>query len=357
VTRFLPAISVSAALVLAAPFIGQLRAFVLSTFPDQYRLIIGGTIATAVTAAIVTALIRIRARRALRYGCLVAALALGTSYALISATGDATVDIVERFHFVEYGFIALLFYRAWFPAGDGSVLILAVLSAMLVGIGEEWLQWFIPARVGEFRDVVLNFWAIGCGLLVGIALDPPISFSLRLPRHSWRRVKRMAAVAILVLGLFLQSVHVGFHIDHPRIGSFKSMYRGQELRRLAQERAERWRTNPPLTWTRLSREDQYFTEGIMHVRRRNQCWHDKDFFCAWRENLILEEYFAPVLDTPSYISKDLHRWPPEQRGHIEQTEGVSTAAYVSEADDPPIWTWPRAAFWSVVGVLVVLLWL
>jgi hypothetical protein len=341
--------------VLAAPFIGQLRAALQDTFPDYYRAIILSAVFGSIAVALVVALVRIRERRALRYGCIATALVLGTAYALWSRTGDPAVDAVERFHFVEYGLIALLFYRAWSYLNDGSLLILPVLAAVLVGIAEEWLQWFIPSRVGEFHDVMLNAWAIGCGLLFAVALFPPPQLSLALSHSSWRRVKRCGAVVVLALAVFVQSVHLGFQIDHPKIGSFQSTYAGDELLEISRERAARWNSNPPLTWTRLSREDQYLTEGILHVRRRNLCWDEQNFACAWRENLILEEYFAPVLTTPSYISPDLHRWPPEQRADIERREGHIGVAYMSEADDPPVWTWPRWAFWTAVAVAVLLL--
>ena len=354
-SRFAPAIAASAALVLAAPFIGQLRAALQDTFPYQYRAIILTAVFGSIAAAIVVAIFRIRNRRVFRYGCIAAALTLGTSYALISRTGDPSTDMVERFHFVEYGLIALLFYRAWSYLEDGSRLILPVLGALLVGIAEEWLQWFIPSRVGEMHDVILNLWAIGCGLLFGLALDPPDRISLALPRQSWRRVKRFAAAVLIALAIFLQSVHVGYQIDDLSRGTFRSMYRGDELLALAAERTARWRRDPPLTWRRLSREDQYLTEGIVHVRRRNLCWNDGDFRCAWHENLILEGYFAPVLDTPTYISKDPHRWPPAQRADLELREGHASIPYVSEADDPPIWTWPRWMFWTAIAVAVLLL--
>jgi hypothetical protein len=75
-----------------------------------------------------------------------AALAVGSGYAVYSRTGDASVDAVERFHFVEYGLITLLYYRVWRgeQSSDASLLILPVLAALLVGICEEGLQWFIP---------------------------------------------------------------------------------------------------------------------------------------------------------------------------------------------------------------------
>ena len=352
--RFVPPVAASVVLVLAAPFIGQLRAKLQDWFPDQYRAIILIAVFGSIAVAIAAAAIRIRNRRLMRYGCIVAALVFGTSYALVSRTGDPAVDAVERFHFVEYGLIALLFYRAWRYVGDGSLLLLPVLAALSVGIAEEWLQWFVPGRVGELRDVVLNLWAIGCGVLFALGLDPPAPVSLRLTRSSWRRVKQLAAAVVIAFAVFFQCVHLGYVIDDPKTGLFRSTYDRSTLMELAQERAARWRRNPPLTWSRMSREDQYLTEGITHVRRRNLCWGEQDFACSWHENLILEEYFAPVLDTPTYISETPHRWPSEQRRDLEGRQ-IAGAAYASEADEVRIVTWPRPIFWSIVGVAVALL--
>ncbi len=46
------------------------------------------------------------------------------------------------------------------------MLVLPVLAGLLVGTADEWLQWFIPNRVGEIADILLNGIAIGCGLAV-----------------------------------------------------------------------------------------------------------------------------------------------------------------------------------------------
>ena len=75
----------------------------------------------------------------------------------------------------------------------------------------------------------------------------------------------------------------------------------------------KWRRDPPLVVRRLSREDQYLAEGLSHVRQRNAAWNAGDIMTAWRENRILEAFYAPVLDTPTYASKLGNRWPGEQR--------------------------------------------
>ncbi len=354
-TRFALPVLASASLVLAAPFIGQLRAALQSAFPGEYTRGVAAIILALVAIAVVAALVRIKQRRALRYGCIVAALVLGIGYAMVSRTGDPSVDVVERFHFIEYGLVTFLFYRAWRPVGDGSLLILPVLAALLVGTCEEWLQWFVPARVGEMRDVFLNLWAIICGLLFSVALDPPQRFTRSLRPTSWRRVRRLAAVVLLVFAMFFESVHLGYEVPDPEVGSFRSTYRRDQLDALAKERAERWKSNPLLTWSRLSREDQYFSEGVVHVRARNRCWTEDKLACASRENAILERYFAPVLDTPSFVSATGHRWPPEQRLDAKQRAGSNTAEVASVEEGSSIYVWPKTVFWIAVAAVIGLL--
>ena len=53
------------------------------------------------------------------------------------------------------------------------------------------------------------------------------------------------------------------------------------------------------------------------------------------ENLILEKYYAPVLDTPSYVSAQGHRWPASQRADAEARIGPGFMIYVSDAQDYP----------------------
>jgi hypothetical protein len=74
---------------------------------------------------------------------------------------------------------------------------------------------------------------------------------------------------------------------------------------------------------------------------------------AWSENLILEKYYAPVLDTPSYVSRTGHRWPADQRAHADQRRGV-TSSYESRADATEghhfIRTWSPVVLW--MGVMI-----
>jgi VanZ family protein len=359
--RFLLAVAVSVAVILSSPFIRDIRDWIRATFPGQYATIVATAVALAIGGAIVFAFVRIRNRRGLRYLAIVAALALGTGYALWNAQGIAEVDAVERVHFVEYGLITLLFYRVWRPRGDASMFVLPLLAGIAVGTLEEWLQWFIPGRVGDMRDVFLNGAAIVCGLLFSVGVDPPDTRSFELRPESLRRIGVVAAAVALLFALFVRSVHLGVETSDPEAGRFRSRYDAQTLISIGQDRFALWKDHPPIERPRSrSREDQYMSEGLLHVQERNRRWEAGDIPAAWSENLILERYYAPVLDTPSYISRTGHRWPDGQRADAQQRLGAAPSAaarsYESRADAAEgrhfIRTWSPVVFWIVVMLAV-----
>ncbi len=353
---FVIAIVVSAVLVLSAPFVGRIRSQIRTAFPGQFVTIVGGTIALAVGAALILALVRIRERRVLRYALIAGALVLGASYASAIRTGNPEVDSVELFHFVSYGLVTLLFYRAWRPLSDGSVFVLPILCALMVGTADEWFQWFIPNRIGELRDVFLNGAAIATGLLFSLGLDPPHRFTARAEAHSRTWIRRVLAATIVVLAAFVSIVHLGYTV-HDGERTFTSIYSAGDLDRLAADRTVRWRSDPPIVLQRFSQEDQYMSEGLWHVQRRNRAWDAGDAGTAVEENLILERFFAPVLDTPSFVSRTGHRWSPAHRAEAEarfKQRASSPPSFVSDANTYPIFTWSRSVFWMVVAALVLL---
>jgi hypothetical protein len=349
----------AATLVLSAPFIGQLRTSLRDGLGERFPLLMAVVVAGAAGIGLAVAIRGIRQHRRPRYAALGLAVLIAAGYAAASRTGNAEADAVERFHFIEYGIITLLFYKAWRPSGDGTVLVMPVLAAFIVGVTEEWLQWFIPARIGEVRDVLLNLIAIGCGLLFCLGLDPPTRLQLSMRPGARRQLVALAGTAIVVFGGFFDTVHLGHEIADRDAGVFRSRYTAEQLAALADERARRWRDQPPLTWSRLSREDQYFSEGVAHVQHRNRQWTEGHVLAARHENLILEKYYAPVLDTPSYLSATGHRWPDDQRADAESRPGPGFMIYDSDALPYPLLTWPRWAFWLGLASLaaVVLRWI
>lgn len=346
---FILAIVVAALFVLSAPYIGQVRSAIRSAFPGHFVTIVGGAVGLMVVGALGAALLRIREHPAARYVALAASLGLAVGYSSWHATGRAEVDVVELFHFVEYGVITLLFYRAWRPLDDGSVFVLPILAGLLVGTLDEWLQWFIPVRVGELNDVLLNLVAIASGLLFSLGLDGPVSGPTTLAAGSPARIGRLLAFVVVVFALFFHAVHLGYRIDDPHGVTFMSRYPSETLRRFNHEKREQWRQSPlPMTIRRVSREDQYMSEGVVHVQERNHQWAAGNARAAWNENHILEQYFAPVLDTPSYVSASGHRWPDAQRADAAARVAAASAPvspYVSDAFPYRLYLWPKGVFW------------
>ena len=79
---------------------------------------------------------------------------------------------VERLHFVTFGIYGYLSMKM-FPR------MVAIIACISLSVGDEWLQWWLPNRVGEWRDVGLNALAC-CGgatyaLFVGLELNKKIN--------------------------------------------------------------------------------------------------------------------------------------------------------------------------------------
>ena len=354
---FIVAIVTAASLVLSAPFVGQIRSALRSAFPGQYLVILAAAATLGLAAALGSAAWCIRDRRAARYGLIGLAIAIAVAYSLWNTSPSAERNAVERFHFLQYGLIAFVFYRAWRPLGDSGVVVLPILAGLIVSAAEEWLQWFIPNRVGEINDLLLNLVAIICGLLFSLGVDPPRHLRLALHRDTKRRVASLGIAALVAVAVFVHIVHIGHVIVDPAIGRFTTRFSAERLEALQAERAARWAAAPPSrTVVRLSREDQYLTEGMEHVRERNDRWAAGDIRAAWFENGILERYYAPVLDTPTHEGSG-HAWPEAQRADAAARAGAAATAadFVSAAYPYRIVPWSKPLFWAVISVVAGLI--
>jgi hypothetical protein len=74
----------------------------------------------------------------------------------------------ERVHFLEYGLLGILFIKA---VGTGyRQIAFSLVCVLLAGCIDELIQFLLPNRVGELRDVVMNSTGGVLGLWVGIIL-------------------------------------------------------------------------------------------------------------------------------------------------------------------------------------------
>lgn len=355
--RFLLPIGVSLVFVAWSPFIGEIRGFLRALFPGRFVLVVTGLVGLALLTAAASAALRIRERRAMRYGAIVVAMGAAAWYAVTFATGDPSVDAVERFHFVEYGLVGFLFYRALVPARDPSVFLAATLWGLLVGTAEEGMQWLAPRRVGEARDVVLNLWAVGCGLLFGAGVEPPVPFSWRIDHRHWSRIAALAAVVVAAFAVFYDAAHLGYEVADDEVGRFRSHFTRERLIEIQRARAQTWRADPPTGLPLVGIEDYYLTEAGSRVQLRNRLYANGAFRDAWLENRILEKYWDPYLDLHSFSSGARHRWAPEQRAEVEAKAGaVAAGRYTSPVLRETIATVPtKAQFWMLVAGIELLL--
>jgi VanZ family protein len=328
-------IFVSLVLVAAAPFIGEARRWLQRSLPDGYVWVLGGAVAAAALAVVLLAVRRITTDRPARYARLVLALTIAAVYTWQTGSRVPAVAVVEQFHFIQYGVITALFYQALRTRADVFSVVGPVAAALVFGTLEEWWQWWLPARVGELRDVMLNLVAIVCGLLAVSAITPlPSPFR----RQGLRPAGIAAAAALGVALAFTWVVHAGYRITMDD-GTFVSRYNREGLVAEADLRRRLWASDPPLVRRTLAREDQYRSEGEAHVRARNAAWDAGDVRTAWFENRILEEFYAPVLDTPSHISPTGHRWDAAHRADAARRLNnlSATAALVESAAAVDTW--------------------
>ncbi len=344
-SRLLFAIVASAAVIAAGPVMGSVRAALQATFPQQYVLILASVVLGGVASAIAVSASQIRNHRARRFGAIALAILVGTAYSLATAVDQPAINAVERVHFLEYGVIGLLFYRAWRDAGDPSIIILPLLASIVVGTLDEWLQWFVPVRVGEARDVALNVIAVACGVLFAIAMNPPVAWTRHLSRTSRRRIAVMGASTVILFAAFFSTVHLARIVHLDDVGEFMSHYTAEDLTSLARDRQARWRTDAPRVFRRFSREDQYMDEGLWHVRRRNGLWAANDFTRARLENLVLERFFEPVLDTSTYALPHGGRWPAAQQAEADTRARPLSGPFFSDAEPYTMVAWPKLHFW------------
>lgn len=337
------AIAAAAAIVIGSPVVNTARQWLLVTWPEAYVPVLAGVVALTALALLFLAVRAMRDRSWPRIAALALAVAIAVGSGAALRTGVANVDVVEAFHFVEYSALTLLFVWALAaPAGEWAWLW-AAYAAVLVGAVDEWTQWFVPGRTGEIRDVAINGIAMTCGLLLARALD--LGTGARRGARLWPLGAGAAAVLLVVAGFFA-SAHLGHELRDAETGPFMSYRTHEELAALSAARARAWGSRGPLGQGQFAREDQYLSEALWHVRRRNEAMDDGDLVAAWRENRILEKYFAPVLRIAT----------PDGRGHALSGGQVAAlapgraaaAAGRSDANPITIHTWPRAGYWAAV---------
>lgn len=298
----------------------------------------------------------------------------------------------EAVHFVQYGILALLLFRAYGPiVGDGTVLVVIVLSGSCLGAVDEIIQWVVPRRVFDLRDIGLN--AASCGLMslgVGLGFRPPI-LSRAIKPSSFVRVWLWGTITCQILVFCLLNTGLaqadieyrypwlkhwlrhtkpmteyGYFYRVPEVGTFKSRLSPEDLqaedeRRFAEAAGilneyyspESYKeflqtysevTDPFLHEARvhLFRRDRYL--NLAHKTRENDVLRSQfNSMVAYREHRIMQTWFGWTLAHSRFDLK------PETLARLKQAQNLR-AQYRSPVSQKMIVQWTQ---WQLLVGLAI----
>ena len=292
-------------------------------------------------------------------------------FAFISYVYSLRAIPEEAIHVTEYGAIGLLVYRALtHRMRDIGIYLAASLIVGMIGIIDEYIQWLIPSRVFDFRDIRTNFIA-GALTQVAIAVGLRPRLIRGLPSNkNWSRICYISSAVLLLLALgFINTpqriawystkipvlsylmdsksmmVEYGYRFDDPEIGIFRSRFALEELLEMDRKRGDIVRgaldkyikgegykafqsiytvVRDPHTHeagVHLFRREVYFDLGHNKPQREAEY-----FLIADRENRILTKYFS------NSIENSKHKWREDIESEIRMkaSKGIPYESKVSK---------------------------
>lgn len=340
---WLQAAAFSTVIFLTIPFARSLQALVRENLGRSiFHYVVVGAVVGALVAGIAK-LRRVRLGGAFNVVWLVLVGGVFVTYAFALDTSPE-----EAIHFVEYGALGLLLFRALtHHVRDYGIYVSAALLGTLVGTLDEGIQWITPNRVWDVRDIWLNAFAVTL-TQVGIALGlSPVYIHGRPSPKSIQWMVRSAAAAVLLLGLSLMNtperiqrysrvipglawlgdgehlmMQYGFMYVDPEIGRFRSRFSPEELARIDRSKAkeaaailDRYSTGEDygrFLKAYTASKAPFVHEARVHLFRRNHYLretkrHPNDpeliknaMTIAYRENQIVEKYFGHTLRASSF---------------------------------------------------------
>ena len=388
ILRWLAVVAWIAVIYTTIPFVRSLREYFVARWPSE---LIGIGVILIVVALCAAGLVLLWRRRP-RLPVADASWLIAIAAVIVIWTWRLMGQPEETVHFLEYGVLGVLLFRALSThIHDGSVFATGALIGILVGIVDEIIQWFVPGRYWDYRDIVLNG---GASILVQIAISrlTPAP-SLPISRGSLRRLCRLVGAVVMLLTLCLAATpqrvnrltelvpaleelgsggdpmcEYGYLHRVDELTSFRSRLSRDDLEREdgsraaevaalldASERAYRdflHRTSPAV--------DPFAYEARVHLfaRDRNAAQARKLppdspayrelMTTAYRENLILEHVFGATLARSSYP------WPPPRHVEIESAEDDRTI-FISNAGSHLITAVSESTLRTIMVVILIAL--
>ena len=300
----------------------------------------------------------------------------------------------EAVHFVLYGGLGALLFRALaHRLHDVTIYPAAIALGALIGTIDETVQWLLPTRVWDIRDIFLNAVSVMLMQAVIALVLRPAQIRLRPAGRGLRLTFAVGAVVLFCLALAAVNTppRIGWYADRvpglsylrtkgnhmmeygylyrdQAIGAFRSRFAPDALRHIDSGRGREAGAILDRYPSRQSMEafnllytvvtDPFVFEARIHLYRRDRYVERageaetrapqdraavRDLLTvAWRENLILEKYF------PETLGHSSHQWPPSLRDRIRQANRSATA-YDSAVSQHLITSF---ADWQLAGLLL-----
>ncbi|HMP88588.1 MAG TPA: VanZ family protein [Kiritimatiellia bacterium] len=260
----------------------------------------------------------------------------------------------EAIHFVQYGILTILIFRAYrFRLSDPSIFFATSMLGIMLGIIDELIQWITPRRYFDYRDIGINTLAVVL-MSIAIALVVKLPYSWRVASAGGMRAgfKWLAVNLLLLLFCLMNTASMkewysryipaanrvptvtaeyGYLYRDPEIGTFKSRLSPVELARQDMERS----SEMSAIIKQIRTEEQYnsfigstpphrqpfLVEARVHLFRRDRhattARHTgnpeekvRSAIIALRENQILERYF------PNTLRESGHWWRDDIRAYF-----------------------------------------
>lgn len=384
----------SAGIFITVPFTRDLQIFVYNTAGKElFTYIVVSVVCIGLAVLLYYFIFRLKVKKVSQYIWLFFCAGLYLYFTL-----KLKKHPEEAVHFLEYGLLSYLFFRALSQKiQDRTVYLTASLFVLLVGMLDESLQWVIPRRVWSYKDIGLNLLAGGI-FLIGISkgIEPEmICKSVR--KKSVTILSVILTVNFLLLGLCLSNTppsvnryagavkalswlqneepmtEYGYKYRDPEIGIFYSRFTLEELRNIDLINGESYgKILPENIDEELMYKDfikvynqqtnPFLYEIAVHLWRRDSSLYDineadslysKNELAniAFRENLIAEKCFGNTLrnsglNLPDQIVKELR-----EKASLRRED------YTSNVGGELITSFSLSAAWIAIVAALILVWI
>ncbi len=266
-------------------------------------------------------------------------------------------NVVEQIHLAEYGILTWLYFRPINKRiNNVAAYILTWLLVGVIGILDEWVQFYLPSRVGVLPDIYLNLSSSALALiLIAKTIRPKLC---PLDRSGLRLLGAGVGMGSIILAAFILTVSdFGFLHKDDETGNFYSHYSIEELIYKNQNLTDSYVQSvkelyPVKMHSYLKNQrtlDKYKMEVLVHVFRRDRYKEKGKLLVAYKENLILEKYFPGILHLAGF------KWPENKvkkiASELPKAEGHFYESPVSR--DDVLVTFSPASFWIFTVIVVV----